>query len=152
MPQSKDKITPEAITTLRLEHPDYSLRQLAPGTGFSVEGLRQVLIDLRLPTKRAGYGSKYASKCSSCGGNCLSRKPPEGTGLCINCYRKQHPARMMSGNCTYCGKLVTRPYLNPKTLTSRGYRGRIFCNRACWGTWWQLNGSEVMRNAKAIKS
>lgn len=147
----------EEIKRLRLEHPEWTLDEIASSLSDKLtrERVRQILVKLQLPTR---HTPKY--ECVECKGRFnKGRKSTCTRGCderfrCVACHINIHS---VFSNCTSCGKTVRRgralsaqsvdgSQRRNKSLLSLGLvpeehpaTGLIFCDRKCQGHWFGSN-------------
>jgi len=121
MPYGK---TTRRIRLLRKQDPEIKAIDLARITGVSRERVRQILINLNLPTRLP------LASCGTCGVR-ITPQRYKLRGICVKCYT-QYRKKLSDGlrgivKCDRCGTSIWR-------LHSLLKRNRYFtlCSRACW--------------------
>ena len=115
-----------AVVLARQNDPSLTLQALGSRIGISRERARQILKRAKLQTRRL-YTSPLV-----CAGGCGKRTNRVG-GTCQGCRKKRTWGTF---ECDDCGKQFERLVsLVQRNLRIPGSKGRVFCNKVCYGQW-----------------
>lgn len=117
--------TKNKVSELRQENPEMKAIDIAKRVGVSRERVRQILIDLGLPTN-----FNKPVFCKSCGVRIDSRG---STGFCQKCYLEAlHETHWATLICDGCGKEYE---LRLSVISRRQHNKHHSCSNKCKGSW-----------------
>jgi len=122
------------VKELRSIDPNKPASTIARQIGISRERVRQILIELNLPTK-----FQTPTLCSKCGKKLKWGKKPGGPLFCKTCrsenYHNKHTTKII---CPYCNRQFTRENSYIKRSLKLGQK--FFCSYSCrsFSVWREL--------------
>ena len=120
--------TKEVIVRIRRKEPNKPAAHIARELGVSRERVRQLLVELDLPTNTA----RKPVYCIDCG---KRRRNSTKTGYCRKCWIKyQYEQSLITLICDSCGLSFRRQ----RKYVDFNYH-HYFCNHRCQGRWLGLN-------------
>ena len=125
----------DKVRELRLAHPDWTLIQIGSCVGVTKQRIEQILSELKLPTKRPGWGE--LPNCAVCGKKVNYKQGIYCSRACSKIGRK---VEMVEQQCDYCGKHFFRKASVVRAKGRWNYR-HAFCNHFCQGHYLVPKGS-----------
>ncbi|MFW6112419.1 MAG: helix-turn-helix domain-containing protein [Chloroflexota bacterium] len=117
------KDTWDQIKSVKLQHPELTLREIGARVGKSHETVRRVLLEQGLPTRAV----KQKGYCINCG----KKLPHANRKFCSRaCFHEYHRITL---RCDFCGRQFTR--VTNRAHANKADHRHTFCSKACQGGW-----------------